>query len=556
MIQARHICLFLSLTYVSCVSCVTSTETLFQISSKQNEHEAAVCLQNGVKNCTYVNINFGALSPDHNTIIHVPEIGILELEYTDNYDGIMHLNYENENQTTAYLTYLASEETLIGTFTFVTGEIRKLAKCGDSCYVFYTVVEKTWTDEIEDSRDSDSKQNRKRTKKELKIANEKLKLRIEECEKSLDEKQNKSANCAWKNCDEQDRNVETLQTLLKNMTSENDMLKQRISSLETSLRDITTEHDNVKQSRVEDRNTITAKNNEIEHLDNLLIDMKIKNEELEKDKIDIEIKEKELMTIREELSNLKQKYANTQDVIRNVEGIPHTESDLSVVEQNVVSTGFLNSFLVITRSMDVIFQGKGKIKIGVFLVGGGGGGHDYGGGGSGYLEFVNVNAVSEGSLTLGVQIGNGGKDNEAGTSTIVSIQGFVPIIAKGGGPGTTSGGSGWSGGGATKGGVGGSNGSGGQNREFWHGGRYHQVTGGKGTGEALPQVAFGQVELHPGKGGVSQSNWYGGGGGGVLVDGSAPKSKHNGVGDGFGGGGRKYHQANNGVAILWIIEYK
>ena len=65
--------LFLALTFL-CVSCVTSTQDLFQRSSQQNDHEATVCLQKGVSNCTYVNINFQALSPEQNTFLHVPEI--------------------------------------------------------------------------------------------------------------------------------------------------------------------------------------------------------------------------------------------------------------------------------------------------------------------------------------------------------------------------------------------------------------------------------------------------------------------------------------------------
>ena len=40
----------------------------------------------------------------------------------------------------------------------------------------------------------------------------------------------------------------------------------------------------------------------------------------------------------------------------------------------------------------------------------------------------------------------------------------------------------------------------------------------------------------------------------MLVNGKGPELSHIGVGQGYGGGGRKGHKANDGVAILWIID--
>merc|ERR1719153_921653 len=105
--------------------------------------------------------------------------------------------------------------------------------------------------------------------------------------------------------------------------------------------------------------------------------MKSKNDILERDKLNIENKDQELETIKEELSQLRQKYENEnkKDVEMKYEELPQTEYEISQLNWTAVSPGFLNSFLVITGSRDVILQGKGNIKLGMFLVGGGGGGH-------------------------------------------------------------------------------------------------------------------------------------------------------------------------------------
>ena len=52
---------------------------------------------------------------------------------------------------------------------------------------------------------------------------------------------------------------------------------------------------------------------------------------------------------------------------------------------------------------------------------------------------------------------------------------------------------------------------------------------------------------------VNLFRWYGGEGGGVLVNGKGPDRGHEGVGEGYGGGGHATFKAKNGLVILWIM---
>ena len=69
----------------------------------------------------------------------------------DNVDG----DDENEEETTALITYYAAEKTISAVFSFKSGDTRKLSTCGENCYVFYKVTEKNWNDD-DDSESGDS----------------------------------------------------------------------------------------------------------------------------------------------------------------------------------------------------------------------------------------------------------------------------------------------------------------------------------------------------------------------------------------------------------------
>ena len=75
---------------------------------------------------------------------------------------------------------------------------------------------------------------------------------------------------------------------------------------------------------------------------------------------------------------------------------------------------------------------------------------------------------------------------------------------------------------------GGSNGS--------DGGSYGSATGGKGSGLDIGTLNITRFILSPGKAGT-QYNSYGGGGGGILVNGEKPSGGNEHYGEGFGGGG-------------------
>ena len=135
-------------------SSVNTQYSLFNKNPEKDVTQVSVCKQRGVSNCTGVTMNFQMLSNENNAAIHVPDIGNLVLDHTEEIYDILHLNYQNEEGTTAYIIYYELEQSLQGTFTFISGETRKLEKCGESCYIYYKVTEKKWTDNRSYRKDS------------------------------------------------------------------------------------------------------------------------------------------------------------------------------------------------------------------------------------------------------------------------------------------------------------------------------------------------------------------------------------------------------------------
>ena len=85
---------------------------------------------------------------------------------------------------------------------------------------------------------------------------------------------------------------------------------------------------------------------------------------------------------------------------------------------------------------------------------------------------------------------------------------------------------------------------------------------GAGTGKAVEEFTFTNWNLSAGKGGRYNRKKdlnYGGGGGGILVNGVEPKAQHNQFqGEGFGGGGSglrglmENHRGINGVILVEV----
>ena len=173
------------------------------------------------------------------------------------------------------------------------------------------------------------------------------------------------------------------------------------------------------------------------------------------------------------------------------------------------------------------------LEVRALAIGGGGQGGMYGGGGgSGYPEFGLLQLRADETLNLVV----GGKQE---TSSVGKDGQVVLIAAAGEDCDGYNGGDGYSGGGAGSGssgyagGDGGSDGSDG--RPSWTG----CCTGGKGSGLDVGALNMTRFTLTPGKGGITFSG-YGGGGGGILVNGEKPSCGSEYCGEGFGGGSGFY----------------
>ena len=155
--------------------------------------------------------------------------------------------------------------------------------------------------------------------------------------------------------------------------------------------------------------------------------------------------------------------------------------------------------------------------------GGHGGGSGYrGGAGSGYPEFGVLQLRAYETLNLIV-----GGDKE--TSSVEKDGKVLLIAAAGQDVDLYNGGDGYSGGGAGMGG-GGDGGSDGSD-----GGDTSSYTGGKGSGLDVGTLNMTRFVLMPGKAGT-HTEGYGGGGGGLLVNGEKPGGNEY-WGEGFGGGG-------------------
>ena len=150
-----------------------------------------------------------------------------------------------------------------------------------------------------------------------------------------------------------------------------------------------------------------------------------------------------------------------------------------------------------------------------------------GGGGSGHLVYHSLQ-VSAGTLLTG-HVGDQGQ-----SSSLIISSGDTFIAESGEDGQGYYGGDGYSGGGGGGGfsnvNVGGDGGTdGGDGVDGYY-------TGGAGTGEDISLYTFTTWSLGPGAGG--QHDNYGGGGGGLMVDGAGPQaSSYQGVGYGGGGGG-------------------
>ena len=167
-------------------------------------------------------------------------------------------------------------------------------------------------------------------------------------------------------------------------------------------------------------------------------------------------------------------------------------------------------------------------------IGGGGSARGSGGGGSGLPVLRRFDLRSNETLTLSVLKGGEVKVTKGGLDLLVGFKGGNSNGSHG------HGGGGYSGGGAgikgrSEGGQdGGSNGSDGLSS----GG----VAGGRGSGLDLASLNMTRFLLTPGRAGYGIDQ-YGGGGGGILVNGKKPQDDlrgGRGRGEGFGGGGAAY----------------
>ena len=161
----------------------------------------------------------------------------------------------------------------------------------------------------------------------------------------------------------------------------------------------------------------------------------------------------------------------------------------------------------------------------VLAIGGGGSSGFRSGGGSGHPELNLLQLRSNETLSLTVG---------PGIETMIEKDGVELLIgAKGQNGNDAKGGDGYSGGGAgfdksNTGKDGGSDGSDGHSS----GG----ILGGKGSGLDLTTLNMARFVLTPGKAGTGFKN-FGGGGGGILVNGKRPQDGRNRYdGEGFGGG--------------------
>ena len=203
-----------------------------------------------------------------------------------------------------------------------------------------------------------------------------------------------------------------------------------------------------------------------------------------------------------------------------------------------------------TESTDISMAALGDCEMTAVAVGGGGSGN-YAGGGSGYIETVTAPMVP---AQLYVSVGAGGAETSLRRGGWGGVGDEVVVKAMAGGDGTNyDGGAGYSGGGAGFGdyiyGDGGADGGDGEDGD----GKGH---GGAGSGFDINSIVLTSFTLSPGVGGLKHyynTNHFGGGGGGVLVDGAGPQETQY-DGQGFGGG-RGWAEGKPGSGLV-IVEVK
>jgi len=172
---------------------------------------------------------------------------------------------------------------------------------------------------------------------------------------------------------------------------------------------------------------------------------------------------------------------------------------------------------------------------------GGGGSDSYAGGGSGHVSVQEVELPAQ--VEVSIKVG------DKGESTGVEVGGVSVLHAGAGNGGGYGGGSGYSGGGAT-GADGGSDGGDGHSHHTSNG---DTEPGGKGSGFDVRSVSMTDFTLSPGFAGDGcYGNFcaYGGGGGGVLVNGESPRSGLTGGATGFGAGGNRDYYGLPGCVII------
>jgi len=173
-----------------------------------------------------------------------------------------------------------------------------------------------------------------------------------------------------------------------------------------------------------------------------------------------------------------------------------------------------------------------ECQLRVLAIGGGGSGVG-GGGGSGYIQFYSRTLTADTFISLTV-----GDPNQ---SSSVKINGRTVRAYPGHDGNGYSGAGGYSGGGGLghygydRGCDGGTDGGDGEDCDYGYGGR--------GTGDDVTAYNMDNFVLMPGAGGKYYYNFtisnyrYGGGGGGVLVNGDGPQRYSDIQGEGYGGGG-------------------
>ena len=217
---------------------------------------------------------------------------------------------------------------------------------------------------------------------------------------------------------------------------------------------------------------------------------------------------------------------------------------------SLMYNGKSHQFLMFTEpgeDVSVTVSASSGCNLRLLAVGGGGQGSD-GGGGSGYVKYHNETLATETVIRLRV--------GDYGQSSIYTIDGAT-VEVEAGNDGYQDGGDGYSGGGAFDGmNLGGSDGG--------DGGSQGNYNGGRGSEVDIRSLKFNNFVLSPGSGGSYEidGDWredYGGGGGGVLVNGQGPQEIVYTQGEGYGGGGGDavrdmyYNLGHPGVILLEVV---